>query len=76
MLNTRDYELIRISFRKIVAKIQVDDFFKISKPICHGYKKYSPAYFEEVLLDPGATIEKRVAKNYRERFLIERDAIF
>jgi len=69
---TRDYDMIRESFTKKTLKIDIrggDETY-----ISRSYKQYNPAYFEEVLLNEA--VEDRVAMNYRERFLIDQEAIF
>ena len=76
LLNTRDYELIQVCFRKRPTKVAVADMFTIGNPICYSYKQYNPAFFEEVLLDSSSKIENRVGKNFRERFLITSEAIY
>ena len=37
-------------------------------------RKYTQAYYEEILIDYG--VEARVAKNYRERFLVDKEEIY
>lgn len=51
LLETRDYELIRIVLQKFTLKINFGELCEIGMPICHSYRAYNPAYFEEVLLD-------------------------
>lgn len=41
---------------------------------CAGYRKYSPAYYEVIIIYN--TIEERVSLNYRERFLVSPDDIY
>jgi hypothetical protein len=60
-LETRDYDLIKLVLNKFSTKISMGDLFEIVNPICHSYRQYNPAYFEEVLLDLKATIDARVA---------------
>lgn len=51
-METRDYGLIRIILHKFSVKINLSEMFEgLSNPICHSYRMYNPAYFEEVLLD-------------------------
>mmetsp|Transcript_41398 Transcript_41398/g.63106 ORF Transcript_41398/g.63106 Transcript_41398/m.63106 type:complete len:286 (+) Transcript_41398:1249-2106(+) len=76
LLNTRDYELINRVFQKYSSKIPVGPIFRVKSPVAHSYRQYNPAYFEEILLDPVSDIEKRVAQNYRERFLVTPTAIY
>lgn len=38
------------------------------------YRKYTNAYYEEILID--YKIESRVAQNFRERFLVDKDEIY
>lgn len=49
-------------------------FYKSYTLKSNSYRKYDQAYFEEILVTNN--IESRVAKNYRERFLITREDIF
>jgi len=37
----------------------------------NNYRKYNEAFYEEILID--YALEPRVAKNYRERFLITKE---
>jgi len=80
LLNTRDYELIRLSFDRNCAKINLQllmDFGPDEKvPVlkCAGYRKYTPAYYEVIIIYN--SIESRVALNYRERFVVSPDDIY
>ena len=75
MLETRDFELIQQAFNKRVDKVSVEGLFEIpTNSLCHTYRKYDSAYFEEIILT--YNVEKRVAQNYRERHLITNQAIF
>ena len=70
LLNQRDYELIKLSFNKFTTKINLLLFFKSTFTMkANHYRKYNEAYYEEILID--YAVEPRVAKNYRERFLIK-----
>jgi len=72
-LETRDFELIRLTFEKFSTKQSVDGHFKISSSmISRSYRQYNTAYFEEIILQ--YQIEERKAMNYRERFLIDSEA--
>ena len=72
---TKDYELIGILNNKFPTRVTVG-FFNLGKPICLSYRKYSPAYFEEIILDPQTIVEERAAHNFRERFLISSESIY
>ena len=80
LLNTRDYELIRLSFDRNVAKINLAllmDFGPDEKiPVlkCSTYRKYTPAYYEVIIIYN--TIESRVSLNYRERFVVSPEDIY
>lgn len=80
LLNSRDYELIRLSFERNTTKINLALFYdygpddKIPTHKCAGYRKYTPAYFEVIIIYN--TIESRVALNYRERFLQSPEDIY
>lgn len=70
LLYNRDYELIKMSFEKHIAKLSLEQF-GYSKDVsikCHSYRKYNQAYFEEIVIN--YEVEARVALNYRERFLV------
>jgi len=70
LLLQRDYELIKISFQKYTAKVNLTLFFSKSFTLkASHYRKYNEAFYEEILIDYG--VDPRVAKNYRERFLIK-----
>ena len=57
---TKDYELIRECLQKFQAKIQPTEFFPIDqKTVSLSYRKYSAAYFEEIILKYG--VEERIA---------------
>ena len=40
----------------------------------NGYRMYNTAFFEEILID--FFVEPRVARNYRERFLVTTEDIY
>ena len=74
LLKTRDYELIRLSFEKFTAKLNILNFFKQPQTLKSvTYKNYNQAYYEEILID--FQVESRVALNYRERFLTKKEQI-
>ena len=76
LLNTRDYEMIRVTFQKHTTKIDMKNFYKNPFSIkAATYRKYNQAYYEEILISSG-NVEQRVAQNYRERFLITADDIY
>ena len=74
LLNTRDYELIRLSFNRNTTKLALtlfQDFGPDDKiPVLKAatYRQYTPAYYEVIIIYN--EIEPRVAQNYRERFLV------
>ena len=75
MLSNRDYELISIILRKNVQSVDVSELFRIKLPIvCRSYRSYNVAYFEEILLM--YNVDERIAKNYRERFIITPSQVF
>jgi len=75
LLVTRDYELIRECCKKSSQKLDlISKGFKKEGFISHSYRFYNPAYFEELLLR--YRVDDRIAKNFRERFIIDRDATF
>mmetsp|Transcript_30409 Transcript_30409/g.46583 ORF Transcript_30409/g.46583 Transcript_30409/m.46583 type:complete len:116 (-) Transcript_30409:3011-3358(-) len=77
LLVTRDYDLIKESFTKFTMKKDLGKMYKFEPEtgfISHSYRRYNAAYFEEVLLSQ--QVDARVAKNYRERFLIEAESIY
>jgi len=75
LLKTRDYELIRLTFEKTAAKLNLSNFQDTKKRSdslkSKNYRKYNESYFEEILID--MNVESRVALNYRERFLTTKD---
>jgi hypothetical protein len=73
-LKQRDYELIRLSFEKHSTKINAKAFFKQDILFkSHNYRQYNQAFYEEILIDCGT--EARVALNYREKFLTNKQEI-
>ena len=61
LLNTRDYELIRQTFKKITTKIDIKQFYKEPFSIkASTYRKYNQAYYEEIIITSG-NVEERVA---------------
>lgn len=71
----RDYDLIRMSFDKFTTKINLKNFDGITGWVkSQNYKKYNQAFFEEILIDYNANV--RIARNYRERFLVTSDDIY
>jgi hypothetical protein len=73
-LKQRDYELIRLSFEKNSTKINSKAFFKQDILFkSHNYRQYNQAFYEEILIDCGT--EARVALNYREKFLTNKEEI-
>lgn len=59
-LKQRDYELIRLTFEKHVAKLKMSDFYKESFTLkSQNYRQYNQAFFEEILID--FAVESRVA---------------
>ena len=76
LLNTRDYEMIRLTFSKTTTKIDLAQFYKEKFSIkASTYRKYNQAYYEEIVITSG-NVEERVALNYRERFLVTVDDIY
>lgn len=74
-LKQRDYELIRLTFEKLTTKINLSNFFKKTFIVkSNGYKKYNPAFYEEILID--YSVEQRITQNYRERFLVSKEDIY
>lgn len=74
-LKQRDYELIRLSFTKLPTKIAITNFFKKEFNLkSQSIRKYTQAFYEEILID--YNVEARVAQNYRERFLVEKEEIY
>ena len=66
-LKQRDYELIRLTFKKNTAKLNVRDFFDKTFTVkSKTYRTYNNAYYEEILID--SKIDTRIAQNYREKF--------
>mmetsp|Transcript_4753 Transcript_4753/g.7172 ORF Transcript_4753/g.7172 Transcript_4753/m.7172 type:complete len:121 (+) Transcript_4753:1403-1765(+) len=75
MVQTRDYELIRECLNKYGTKMNNIEFYPIPlDTVSFGYRNYTPAYFEEIILK--YEIEERQATNFRERFLDSGEAIF
>lgn len=75
LLNTRDYQLIKLTFQRYTAKLNLTLFFEKSFPInASTYRRYNQAYFEEIVINN--EIESRVAQNYRERFLVTAEDIY
>lgn len=75
LLNTRDYELIRLTFEKHVARINILTFFPKAFPMkSQTYRMYSQAYYEEIAITHN--IESRVAQNFRERFIVSKEDIY
>ena len=77
LLNQRDYDLIRLTFDRYCIKMNLNQFY----PNCghvplkaHTYRKYNQAYYEEIVIDH--KVEERVAQNYRERFLVNKEDIY
>jgi len=76
LLNTRDYEMIRLTFEKQTTKIDMKMFYKQTFSIkASTYRRYNQAYYEEIVITTGS-VEPRVSQNYREKFLITADDIF
>lgn len=76
-LNQRDYELIRQSFDKHTTKMNIEQFgytLKDTSLKCQSYRKYNPAYYEEIVINN--QVEARVAQNYREKFLVTAEDIY
>jgi len=74
-LKQRDYELIRVTFTKLPTKIAITNFFdKDFELKSQAIRRYTQAYYEEILID--YSVEPRVSRNYRERFLVEKDEIY
>jgi len=71
----KDYDLVSIIFGKIPAKITLKSFVsKNQKFICHQYRRYTTAYFEQILIT--RRIEPRTSKNFRQRFITSNEDIF
>jgi len=76
LLNSRDYEMIRLTFEKMTTKIDMKMFYKQTFSIkASTYRRYNQAYYEEIVITSG-NVEPRVSQNYREKFLITADDIF
>ena len=76
LLNSRDYEMIRLTFEKTTTKIDMKLFYKqIFSIKASTYRRYNQAYYEEIVITSG-NVEPRVSQNYREKFLITADDIF
>ena len=74
-MNRRDYELIALSFEKYTTKINLALFQQSQGNLkAATYRKYNQAYYEEIVIN--SEIEERVARNYRERFLVTADDIY
>jgi len=57
------------------TKIPITQFQKETMELkSQFYRKYTNAYYEEILID--YKIESRVAQNFRERFLVDKDEIY
>ena len=75
LLETRDYELIKQLLDKLTTKLSLAQFwYKDKKVMCHTYRKFNQAFFEEILIN--YQVEERAAQNYREKFLVTADDIF
>ena len=75
LIKQRDYELISVSFDKYTAKINLTHFFKKAFPMKSStYRRYNRAYFEEIVINND--VEPRVARNYREKFLVTAEDIY
>ena len=51
-LKQRDYDLIRLTFEKQVAKLKITEFYK--QPVTLKslkYRQYNQAFYEEILID-------------------------
>lgn len=74
-MNTRDYEIIRLTFDKHVARINLLNFFPEVFPMkSQTYRMYSQAFYEEIAITHN--IEARVAQNFRERFIVTKEDIY
>jgi len=68
--------MIRISFAKFTTKLKVEGYIdhKTNAGIkSRNYRKYNVAFYEEMLID--YNVEKRMAFNFRERFIITHEEI-
>ena len=66
--------MIELTFEKFTCKVNLSKFYKQEFSLKSlSYRKYSRAYFEEIVIN--YDIEERVAKNYREKFIISLDDI-
>ncbi len=76
LVDTRDYELIRIMLEKKTVKVEMKGIVEMdeSQLICRNYRQYSVAFFEEVILREGA--DERAAGNFRERFSTNQKSSF
>jgi hypothetical protein len=74
-LRQRDYDLIRLTFEKQVAKLKISEFYKSPVTLkSMKYRNYDQAFYEEIVID--FYVEQRVAQNYRERFLVSTEDIY
>ena len=75
-LNNRDYEVISLCFSKFTTKLKLDQFGynQVQLVRSHSYRKYNPAYFEEILIN--SEVDQRVAKNYEEKFIVKPEEVF
>mmetsp|Transcript_41399 Transcript_41399/g.63111 ORF Transcript_41399/g.63111 Transcript_41399/m.63111 type:complete len:329 (+) Transcript_41399:1432-2418(+) len=77
LLNMRDFDLIKlICTNKFSRKIHISSFFEIGTPVAFSYRYYTPAYFQEIVLEPSNEVEQRSGENYQERFLVTPTAIY
>lgn len=61
LLNTRDYEMIRLTFEKHTTKIDMKMFYKQTFSIkAATYRRYNQAYYEEIVITSG-NVEPRVS---------------
>mmetsp|Transcript_38788 Transcript_38788/g.58968 ORF Transcript_38788/g.58968 Transcript_38788/m.58968 type:complete len:136 (-) Transcript_38788:122-529(-) len=74
LLRTSDYELITEVLTKFSCKLNLGEYYPLNNPISYSYRKYNPAYFEEILLDQKKILE-RTANNYRDLYLRGSDTI-
>mmetsp|Transcript_30406 Transcript_30406/g.46575 ORF Transcript_30406/g.46575 Transcript_30406/m.46575 type:complete len:238 (+) Transcript_30406:117-830(+) len=69
LLKTRDYDMIRLCFKKYTVKINLQQYFQKEEPMkASTYRTYNQAYFEEIIIT--SKVDRRVVFNYRERFLV------
>ena len=63
LLNTRDYELIELSLKRHILKLDLKMFFTHDFPMkASRYRKYSQAYFEEILINN--EVDSRIAVDF------------